>query len=78
LAISAPHAFNLLSFVSGLDTEALSADLHSFVDGRQVDDNAHILLRLEGGARGMIWASQVAVGRENSLSLRIFGEKWRA
>ena len=68
------HAFNLLSFVSGLDTEALSADLHSFVDGRQVDDNAHILLRLEGGARGMIWASQVAVGRENSLSLRIFCE----
>jgi predicted dehydrogenase len=48
------HAYNLLSFVSGLETEALSADLHSFVEKRQVDDNAHILLRLEGGARGMI------------------------
>jgi predicted dehydrogenase len=69
------HAFNLVSFVSGLEIEALSADLHSFVEGRQVDDNAHILLRLEGGARGMIWASQVAVGRENSLTLRIYGEK---
>jgi predicted dehydrogenase len=69
------HAFNLLSFVTGLGTEALSADLHSFVAGRQVDDNAHILLRLEGGARGMIWASQVAVGRENGLTLRIYGEK---
>ena len=69
------HAFNLLSFVSGLETEALSAELHSFVEGRQVDDNAHILLRFNGGARGMIWASQVAVGRENGLSLRIYGEK---
>lgn len=69
------HAFNLLSFVSGLETEALSAELHSFVEGRQVDDNAHILLRFNGGARGMIWASQVAVGRENGLALRIYGEK---
>ncbi|MEM5475444.1 Gfo/Idh/MocA family oxidoreductase [Pacificibacter sp. AS14] len=69
------HAFNLLSFVSGLETEALSADLHSFVDGRQVDDNAHILLRLKGGARGMIWASQIAVGCENDLTLRIYGDK---
>jgi len=69
------HAFNLLSFVSGLETEALSADLHSFVDGRQVDDNAHILLRLSGGARGMIWVSQVAIGRENGLALRIYGDK---
>ncbi len=69
------HAFNLLSFVSGLGTEALCADLHSFVDGRKVDDNAHILLRLDGGAKGMIWASQVAVGCENSLTLRIYGDK---
>jgi len=69
------HAFNLLSFVSGLETEALSAELHSLVDGRQVDDNAHILLRFAGGARGMLWASQVAVGRENGLALRIYGDK---
>lgn len=69
------HAFNLLSFVSGLRTEALMADLQSFVDGRRVDDNAHIMLRMQGGARGMLWASQVAVGNENSLKLRIYGDK---
>ncbi|TDT75653.1 putative dehydrogenase [Litoreibacter halocynthiae] len=69
------HAFNLLTFVTGLGAESLSADLHSFGTGRQVDDNAHIMLRLENGARGMLWASQVAVGRENGLRLRIYGEK---
>ncbi|OIQ32511.1 MAG: oxidoreductase [Alphaproteobacteria bacterium MedPE-SWcel] len=69
------HAFNLVSFVSGLRTEALSAELHSFVAGRSVDDNAHILLRLSQGARGMIWASQVAVGNENGLRLRLYGAK---
>jgi predicted dehydrogenase len=69
------HAFNLLSFVTGLKTEALTADLHSFGEGRVVDDNAHIMLHLSHGARGMLWASQVAVGRENALRLRVFGEK---
>lgn len=69
------HAFNLLSFVSGLEAEALMAELHSFVDGRRVDDNAHIMLRMAGGARGMLWASQVAVGNENALRLRIYGDK---
>lgn len=69
------HAFNLLSFVTGLRAEALCADLQSFGAGRQVDDNAHIMLRFSGGARGMIWASQVAPGNENGLRLRIYGEK---
>ncbi|NOZ32245.1 MAG: Gfo/Idh/MocA family oxidoreductase [Alphaproteobacteria bacterium] len=69
------HAYNLLRFVTGLKTEALCADLHTFVAGRQVDDNVHILLRFEGGARGMLWASQVAPGHENGLMLRIYGEK---
>ncbi len=69
------HAFNLLSFVTGLRADALLADLHAMVDGRRVDDNAHILLRMQGGARGMLWASQVAVGCENALSLRIYGDK---
>lgn len=69
------HAFNLLSFVTGLKATALAADLHSFGPGRQVDDNAHIMLRLEGGARGMLWASQVAPGNENGLRLRIYGDK---
>ncbi len=69
------HAFNLLSFVTDLKTEELAAELHRFVPGRRVDDNAHIMLRLEGGARGMLWASQVAPGNENGLKLRIYGDK---
>lgn len=69
------HAFNLLGFVSGLETESLSADLHSFVPGRQLDDNAHVMLRFKGGARGMLWSSQVATGNENGLKLRIYGAK---
>lgn len=69
------HAFNLLSFVTGLQTEVLSADLQSFVPGRQLDDNAHVMLRFEGGARGMLWCSQVAPGNENGLRLRVYGAK---
>ncbi len=55
--------------------------MQSFVKGRKVDDNVNILLRFQGGARGMLWASQVAPGNENGLQLRIYGEKagleWR-
>jgi predicted dehydrogenase len=69
------HAFNLLSFVTGLRTEALLADLQSFGAGRRVDDNAHVILRFAGGARGMLWASQVAPGNENGLRLRIYGTR---
>jgi predicted dehydrogenase len=69
------HAFNLAEFVSGLTTESLAADLTSFVEGRQLDDNAGILLRYAGGARGMLWASQVAVGNENAVRLRVYGTK---
>lgn len=69
------HAFQLIGFVTGLRVARLSADLDSFVPGRTVDDNAHIRLDFAEGARGTIWASQVAVGCENGLSLRIFGEK---
>ncbi|WDR03605.1 Gfo/Idh/MocA family oxidoreductase [Devosia algicola] len=75
------HAYNLLRFVTGLKTEAVAADLTSFVPGRQLDDNVHIMLRFDGGARGMLWASQVAVGNENGLQLRVYGDKggleWR-
>jgi len=69
------HAFNLACFVSGLEVESLAADLQSFVPGRQVDDNAHVMLRFDSGARGMLWSSQVAPGNENALRLRIYGEK---
>jgi predicted dehydrogenase len=69
------HAFNLASFVTGLDCEELSADLHTFVKGRRLDDNAHIMLRFAGGAKGMLWASQVSPGNENGLRLRVYGTK---
>jgi len=69
------HAFNLAGFVSGMAPEALAADLSSFVPGRVLDDNAHVLLRYPGGAKGMLWASQVAPGNENGLRLRIYGDK---
>jgi predicted dehydrogenase len=69
------HAYNLASFVSGLELDALCADLTSFVKGRQLDDNAHVMLRFKGGAKGMLWASQVAPGNENNLRLRLYGTK---
>lgn len=69
------HAFNLAEFVSGLRCETLAADLSAFVPGRRLDDNAHMLLRFAGGARGMLWSSQVAPGNENALRLRVYGEK---
>lgn len=69
------HAYNLACFVTGLVGESLAADLQAFVPGRQIDDNAHVLLRFEGGARGMLWSSQVAPGNENALKLRVYGEK---
>ena len=69
------HAFNLAQFVTGLQVESLSAELTAFVPGRQVDDNVTARFRFAGGARGTLWASQVAVGNENGLSLRIYGDK---
>ncbi len=69
------HAFNLASFVTGLDLDTLSADLQAFVPGRRVDDNGHVMLRFKGGARGMLWCSQVASGCENALTLRVYGTK---
>jgi len=69
------HAYNLASFVTGLTLGSLCADLDSFVAGRQVDDNAHVMLRFEGGAKGMLWCSQVAPGNENTLKLRVYGTK---
>jgi len=69
------HAFNLASFVSGLELDSLCADLDSFVEGRQLDDNGHVMMRFSGGAKGMLWCSQVAPGNENALKLRIYGDK---
>jgi predicted dehydrogenase len=69
------HAYNLGCFVSGLELQELSADLDAFVKGRQLDDNGHIMLRYKGGAKGMIWCSQVAPGHENGLKVRVYGTK---
>ncbi|MDD9908087.1 MAG: Gfo/Idh/MocA family oxidoreductase [Ahrensia sp.] len=69
------HAYNLARFMTGLRLEALCADLDSFVEGRQLDDNGHVMLRFEGGAKGMLWASQVAPGNENALRIRVYGTK---
>ncbi len=75
------HAYHLACFVTGLEAISLCADLTIFVDGRRLDDNAHIMLRFGNGARGMLWASQVAPGNENNLQLRVYGDKaglsWR-
>ena len=75
------HAFNLAEYITGLRTEALCGELHTFVPDRLLDDDGAALLRYEGGARGVLMASQVAVGQENSLRIRVYGEKggleWR-
>src|ERR1700704_4560223 len=69
------HAYNIACFVTGLRCEQVAADVSIFVPGRRLDDNVQVLLRFEGGARGMLWASQVATGNENNLRLRTYGEK---
>ncbi len=68
------HAENLLTTVTGLDIRHVCADLTTFVPGRQLDDDASMLLRLSGGARGILTASQVCVGVENSLTIKVYGE----
>jgi len=69
------HAFHLACFVTGEVPQSILADLTTCVPGRRVDDNAHVLLRFAHGARGMLWASQVAHGHENALRLRVYGER---
>jgi predicted dehydrogenase len=75
------HAYHLAAFVTGLQCREVAADLSIFVPGRRLDDNVHVMLRYAEGARGMLWASQVAPGNENNLRLRVYGERaaieWR-
>jgi predicted dehydrogenase len=75
------HAYNLADYITGIPVIALCAELTTFVEGRVLDDNAQIMLRYANGARGMLWASQVAPGNENALAIRIYGSKggveWR-
>lgn len=69
------HAYNLADFITDLSVDELSADLTTFVKGRKLDDNTQVLLRYANGARGSLWASQVAVGNENNLRIRVYGTK---
>ena len=69
------HAYNLAQFVTGMDAAQVSADLATFVPGRRLDDNAHVLLRYANGAKGVLLASQVAPGNPNNLSLKVYGDK---
>ncbi len=69
------HAENLVATVTGLELSHICADLTTFVEGRQLDDDGNLLLRFEGGAKGVLIASQIEVGMENDLRLRVFGEK---
>ena len=69
------HAFHLAEYVSGLKTEKLISDLSTHVPNRVLDDDANMLLQFEGGARGVLYASQISAGEENAIKLRIYGEK---
>lgn len=75
------HAFNLAEYVSGLEVKALSADLHTIVPGRVLDDDGNVFLLFGNGVSGTLLASQIAIGEENNLSIRVYGDKgsitWR-
>jgi predicted dehydrogenase len=69
------HAAHLASFVTGMTPSEINAELATFVAGRRVDDHVQVMLRYASGARGMLWASQVAAGEENALRLRVYGSR---
>ena len=69
------HGENLLEYVTGLEIDSLCADLTTFVPGRLLEDDGNVLLRFSNGARGALLASQIAVGEENGLKLRVYGER---
>lgn len=75
------HAEHLMAFITGLEIDALCADLSSFVEGRRLDDDASVLLRFHNGAKGVLTCSQVCPGEDNNLSIRVYAEKgsitWR-
>lgn len=68
------HCENLAEYITGLQIKELAADLTSFVGGRQLDDDGNILLRFDNGAKGVLHASQISVGEENQLNIRVYGE----
>ena len=75
------HAENLMEYITGLTIAELCADLTTMVEGRQLEDDGNVLVRLDNGARGVLYASQISAGEENPLTIRIYGElaglEWR-
>ena len=75
------HAENLMEYVTGLSITELCADLTTFVTGRRLEDDGNVLVRLQHGARGVLYASQISAGEENALAIRVYGEEgglqWR-
>jgi predicted dehydrogenase len=75
------HAENLSEYITGLKISEMCADLHTFVEGRTLEDDGNVLLRFENGASGVLHASQISMGEENNLNIRVYGEKagieWR-
>ncbi len=67
------HAHNLVSYITGLEVEAMCAELTVFIPGRQLDDDGNVLVRYKGGVKGILYASQVSAGEENNLTIRVFG-----
>ena len=67
------HAENLARYITGLEIEKLCADITTFVPGRRLEDDANLLVHYEGGARGVLYCSQVSVGEENNLRIRVYG-----
>jgi predicted dehydrogenase len=68
------HAENLVEYITGLEIKELAADATIFVKGRRLDDDINVLLRLDDGAKGVLHASQICVGEENNLNIRVWGE----
>jgi predicted dehydrogenase len=69
------HAHNLVRYITGLEIEEICAELSTFIPGRPLDDDGNCLIRFSGGARGILYASQVSSGEENNLNIRVFGTK---
>jgi predicted dehydrogenase len=69
------HAENLAEYITGLRIKEICADLTAFVEGRALDDDGNVLLRFDNGAKGVLHASQISVGEENNLNIRVYGEK---
>lgn len=69
------HAENLAEYITGLQISELAADITAFVKGRKLDDDGNVLLRFKGGAKGVLHSSQISVGEENNLNIRVYGEK---